>query len=101
MLNTGVILRYCIVSRQGLEVGKSQVHRQFGRIAFSSSEPRRQARWKHGGVRMPWPCPRTAMASFAVFAFAALGSGERFHGTSEPIGPHLRQRMTGASWHRG
>jgi poly-gamma-glutamate synthesis protein (capsule biosynthesis protein) len=45
------------------------------------------------------PCPRLhkAVASFAVFAFAAPA----FHGSAEPIGPELRQRMTGISWHRG
>jgi hypothetical protein len=41
--------------------------------------------------------PRRALATFAVFAFGA----PTFHGTSEPIGPHLRQRMTGVSWHSG
>jgi hypothetical protein len=34
-------------------------------------------------------------ASIAVFAFAPA-----FHGSAEPIGPQLRERMTGASWHR-
>ena len=38
-----------------------------------------------------------AAASFAIFAFAAPA----FHGSAEPIGPELRQRMTGVSWHRG
>ena len=45
-----------------------------------------------------------ALASFAIFAFAGplfQGSAERFEGTAEPIGPQLRQRMTGVSWHRG
>jgi hypothetical protein len=39
---------------------------------------------------------KTAL-SFAVFAFAA----PTFHGSAEPIGPQLRERMTGVSWHRG
>lgn len=37
------------------------------------------------------------LASFAILAFAATG----FQGTAEPIGPQLRERMTGVSWHRG
>jgi D-alanyl-D-alanine carboxypeptidase len=44
------------------------------------------------------------LASFAIFAFAAplaQGDGERFQGSAEPIGPQLRQRMTGVSWHHG
>jgi hypothetical protein len=44
------------------------------------------------------------LASFAIFAFAAplaQASGERFQGSAEPIGPQLRERMTGVSWHRG
>ncbi|HYH54207.1 MAG TPA: M15 family metallopeptidase [Solirubrobacterales bacterium] len=36
-------------------------------------------------------------ASFAIFAFAA----PLFQGSAEPVGPQLRQRMTGVSWHRG
>jgi len=40
---------------------------------------------------------RRAMASFAAIALALPG----FAGTSEPISPHLRERMTGVSWHRG
>jgi hypothetical protein len=40
---------------------------------------------------------RRALASFAIFAFAAPG----FHGTAEPIDRELRQRMTGVSWHQG
>jgi hypothetical protein len=47
-------------------------------------------------VRVP-RLPRRAVASLAVLAFAAPG----FHGSVEPISPHLRQRMTGVSWHRG
>ena len=38
-----------------------------------------------------------ALASFAILALAVTG----FHGSAEPISPHLRQRMTGVSWHRG
>jgi hypothetical protein len=44
------------------------------------------------------------LASFAIVAFALPGlqaEPERFHGSAEPIGPQLRQRMTGVSWHRG
>jgi len=37
------------------------------------------------------------VASFAVFAIAAPA----FQGSSEQISQHLRQRMTGVSWHRG
>ncbi len=37
------------------------------------------------------------MASFAVIALTLPG----FHGSAEPIGPQLRQRMSGVSWHRG
>jgi D-alanyl-D-alanine carboxypeptidase-like protein len=37
------------------------------------------------------------MASFAVFAVALPA----FQGTAEPIGPQLRERMTGVSWHSG
>ena len=46
-----------------------------------------------------------AVASFALAAFAlpaGLQEGEeRFRGSAEPIGPQLRQRMTGVSWHPG
>lgn len=44
------------------------------------------------------------MASFAVLAFAAplaQGRAEPFHGSAEPLGPQLRERMTGVSWHPG
>jgi hypothetical protein len=41
--------------------------------------------------------PQSVVASFAVFALAAPA----FHGSAEPIGSHLRQRMAGVSWHRG
>jgi hypothetical protein len=48
-------------------------------------------------TRMPWRDLRKGVASFAIFALAAPA----FHGRAEPIGPHLRQRMAGVSWHRG
>ncbi len=48
-------------------------------------------------MRFPRPDARRVAASFAVFALAAPG----FHGSAEPIGPQLRERMTGVSWHRG
>jgi hypothetical protein len=49
---------------------------------------------------MSWLHLHKAVASFAVFgAFASASAG--FHGSAEPIGPHLRQRMAGVSWHRG
>jgi len=40
------------------------------------------------------------LASFALLAFAAPvlhGGQQPFEGSAEPIGPHLRQRMTGVS----
>lgn len=37
------------------------------------------------------------MASFAIVALIAPA----FQGSAEPIGPRLRERMTGVSWHRG
>ncbi len=40
---------------------------------------------------------RRAMASFAVVALALPA----FQGSSGPIGPELRKRMTGVSWQRG
>lgn len=36
----------------------------------------------------------------AVLAIALIAAAP-FHGSSEPIGPQLRERMTGVSWHRG
>jgi hypothetical protein len=53
---------------------------------------------------MRWPRLQEAAASFAILAFLGVGfrgSPEPFHGTSEPIGPQLRERMTGVSWHPG
>ena len=47
-------------------------------------------------MRFPWLDARRVAASIAVFAFAPA-----FHGSAEPIGPQLRERMTGVSWHRG
>lgn len=46
---------------------------------------------------MFWMRLHKAAASFVVFALAAPA----FHGSSEPISTHLRQRMAGVSWHRG
>jgi len=48
-------------------------------------------------VKVPFPRLHGALASFAIFAFAAPA----FHGSVDPIGPELQQRMTGVSWHRG
>lgn len=48
-------------------------------------------------MRLPWPEARRTVASFAVLALAAPA----FHGSVEPIGPQLRERMVGVSWHRG
>lgn len=55
-------------------------------------------------MKAPWLRLHKAAASFAVFAFMApglKGSGEPFRGTAEPIGPRLRERMTGVSWRPG
>jgi hypothetical protein len=55
-------------------------------------------------VKAPWLRLHRAAASFAVFAFLAPAlqeSPEPFRGTAEPIGPQLRERMTGVSWHPG
>ena len=40
---------------------------------------------------------RATMASFAIVALLAPA----FQGSAEPVGPQLRERMTGVSWHRG
>jgi poly-gamma-glutamate synthesis protein (capsule biosynthesis protein) len=53
--------------------------------------------WEYYAVRFPWLDARRVAASFAVFALAAPA----FHGSAEPLGPQLRERMTGVSWHRG
>jgi D-alanyl-D-alanine carboxypeptidase-like protein len=53
--------------------------------------------WEYYAVRFPWLDARRVAASFAVFALAAPA----FHGSAESIGPQLRERMTGVSWHRG
>jgi hypothetical protein len=55
-------------------------------------------------VKLPWLRLNGALASFAVFAFAApllQGAAEPFHGSAKPIGSQLRERMTGVSWHPG
>src|SRR6476659_5476922 len=55
----------------------------------------------------PMKAPRQSLqltlASFALLAFAVPAAQGRqpFEGSAEPIGPQLRQRMTGVSWHRG
>jgi hypothetical protein len=41
--------------------------------------------------------PHRALLSFAIVALAA----PVFHGSAEPIGLQLRERMAGVSWHRG
>lgn len=62
-------------------------------------------------MRIPGLRLRGTMASFAVLALLApifQGGGEPvrrdaepFRGTAEPIGPQLRERMTGVSWRPG
>jgi hypothetical protein len=61
-------------------------------------------------VRDPHPRLRRSLAGFAVFVVALpafqgserlQGTAEPFRGTAEPIGPQLRQRMTGVSWRPG
>jgi hypothetical protein len=57
-------------------------------------------------VGLPWLRLQRAVAGFTVFVLLALfsparGAAASFHGRAEPIGPQLRQRMTGVSWHRG
>ncbi|HET7120215.1 MAG TPA: M15 family metallopeptidase [Solirubrobacterales bacterium] len=52
------------------------------------------------------PRPRLVLAALAIAlallpAAAGMASGERFRGQISPLGPELRQRMTGVSWHRG
>jgi hypothetical protein len=45
-----------------------------------------------------------AVASFAVLVLGlpgVLAGPDSFRGSAEPIGPQLRQRMSGVSWHRG
>jgi len=48
-------------------------------------------------VRSPWLRLHGSALGFAVFALALPA----FHGSTEPIGPQLRERMAGASMHRG
>ena len=48
-------------------------------------------------MESPWLRLHRTALSFAVFALAAPA----FQGSAEPIGPQLRERMTGVSWHRG
>jgi hypothetical protein len=58
-------------------------------------------------VGFSWLRLRRATAGFAVFVLLAFflpdlqASAEKFHGSVEPVGPQLRQRMSGVSWHRG
>jgi hypothetical protein len=53
--------------------------------------------WEYYAVGFLQLDAKRVAASFAVLALAAPA----FHGSAEPIGPQLRERMTGVSWHRG
>jgi hypothetical protein len=57
-------------------------------------------------VGLPWLRLRRATAGFTVLVLLAFFSPARkaaagFRGSAEPIGPQLRQRMAGVSWHPG
>ncbi|HEX5610186.1 MAG TPA: M15 family metallopeptidase [Solirubrobacterales bacterium] len=55
-----------------------------------------------GGCRT---AARSALVAICLAGIALVPStataAPPFRGSAEPIGPHLRQRMTGVSWHRG